>query len=98
MSEDNDTNDAEPHEEATEAEDLSEIPFPTIIDPEERMYRLFMAPSCRSIASSEHQPTFMYVSAIDDTEAALKAGLVAGLTNGIDCPCQVRWEEADLYV
>lgn len=85
--------------EADGGEELDEIPFdPDPIEPYERFYQLWMAPSCESDRPSEHRPTFLFVRAMNADEAAFKAGIVAGMTRGVQCPCQVDIREVEVYV
>lgn len=78
--------------------EVEEIDLPPRAGPEERLYQVWMAPTCRSIMPSEHLPTFIYLKAANDAEAKMKGRMMAGMTRGIDCACQVQIRRAELYV
>lgn len=81
-----------------EFEGLEEIEVPPPMEPEDRLYHVWMAPICKSIQPTPHLPTFLYVRARSDVDAEVKKALMGEMMNGIRCPCQIRLKRAELWV
>lgn len=81
-----------------EDDPIIEIEPPKPEEPMERLYQIWLAPECKSVRPTPHEPSFLYIRASSESEAALKSALIADRTRGIRCPCQVQARERELYV